>query len=79
MAAEMTHLSNLSKTDPEIRGTSARIPGRDLETHQTSHGSALEVLEEPVEDHPVGVVVEGVTTLSRPLVVHRLAGAVATG
>eukprot|EP00971_Amphidinium_carterae_P184131 3655882-Amphidinium_carterae.1 len=50
--AEMTHLS---KADPEIHGSMAKIPGGDFETIQITPGSAQVVLEEPVEDHPVGV------------------------
>eukprot|EP00971_Amphidinium_carterae_P124505 2466441-Amphidinium_carterae.1 len=47
--------------------------GEDIPTIQITSGSAQVMLEEPVEDHPVGVGVEGVTTLSKPLVVRLLA------
>eukprot|EP00971_Amphidinium_carterae_P310915 6178772-Amphidinium_carterae.1 len=53
--------------------------GEDTPTIQITPGSAQVVLEEPVEDHPVGVGVEGVTTLSKNLVARLLAVAVATG
>eukprot|EP00971_Amphidinium_carterae_P187846 3728623-Amphidinium_carterae.1 len=42
--------------------------GKVIPTNQITPGSAEVVLEEPVEDHPVRVGVEGVTTLSKPLV-----------